>query len=144
MPMNPCPPEVTVSPRKWTSMSSQCANSCVIVLAETGSLRRDVLDSEVGEDDPPPEGHPASISLEQLDLVRGIAQFHRSGEVEPRGPGADAGDLHGTSMAQQRVKRTARMSTFARAPGLNWAAASRICFAQVARIQFLHWAMTIE
>ena len=36
--MKPCPPEVIVSPRIWTSISSQCANSSAMIFAETGSL----------------------------------------------------------------------------------------------------------
>ncbi len=38
MPMKPWPDDVIVSPPKWTSMSSQCANSSAMIFADLGSL----------------------------------------------------------------------------------------------------------
>jgi hypothetical protein len=42
--------------------------------------------------------------------VRGVAQLHRDGEIEPRRPASDAGDLH------RMVRMFAVTSSFAQAP----------------------------
>ena len=60
-----------------------------------GIVARDVVDRDVGENDTPAEGDARRIPLEQLDLVRRIAQFHRDREIEASGTGSDACDLHG-------------------------------------------------
>ena len=75
-------------------MSSQCANSSVMVFADTGIVRGDVVDGQVGEDDAPAEGDAGRVALEDLDLVRRVAQLHRDGEIEARRAAADAGDPH--------------------------------------------------
>ncbi len=67
MPMKPWPDEVIVSPPKWTSMSSQCANSSAMIFADLGSLACEVLDRLVGEDDAPAESHAGRVALEHYD-----------------------------------------------------------------------------
>src|SRR3954449_3470644 len=62
-----------------------------------GIVGGDVLDSQIGEDDAPAEGDAGRIALEDGDVVRGIAQLHRDGEIQPRRPSADAGDSHGAN-----------------------------------------------
>src|SRR5690242_11004545 len=59
-----------------------------------GVVARDIVDGKIGEDDTPAEGHARRIALENFDIVAGIAQLHRDGEIEPRRPAADARDLH--------------------------------------------------
>ena len=65
-----------------------------MIFADGGSLAVQVLDRLVGKDDAPAEGDAGRVALEHFDLVRGIAQLHRDGEIETRGPAADAGDFH--------------------------------------------------
>ena len=105
MPMNPWPDEVIVSPPKWTSMSSQCANSSAMIFADLGSLRLQIFDRLVGEDDAPAEGDAGRVALEHRHVVRRVAQLHRNGEIEPGRTGADAGDLHGISLECSQCSR---------------------------------------
>ena len=51
-----------------------------------GRSRIEILDRLVGEDHAPAEGHALGIALDDLDLVRRVAQLHRDGEGQPRGP----------------------------------------------------------
>ena len=75
-------------------MSSQCANSSAMIFARLGIVGGEVLDRLVGKNDAPAEGDSGGVALEHFDLVRGVAQLHRNGEVETRRPSADAGDFH--------------------------------------------------
>ena len=59
-----------------------------------GVVRGEVAEGLVGEDDAPAEGVVGAVALEDDDLVRGVAQLHRDGEVEARRTTADACDPH--------------------------------------------------
>jgi hypothetical protein len=55
MPLKPWPLDVIVRPRKWMSMSSQCAKLSVIARYARRVGRAQVLERLVGEDDAPAE-----------------------------------------------------------------------------------------
>ena len=94
MPMKPWPEERIVSPWMWTSISSQWANSPAIDGARDGIVGHQILDRLVGEDDAPAERVVGPVALEQVDVVRGIAQLHRDREIKPGRPAAEARDAH--------------------------------------------------
>jgi hypothetical protein len=63
--------------------------------AEAGLVGRgEVAQRLVGEDDAPPESVVGRVPLEHHDLMARIRLLHEEGEVEPRRPAADDGDLH--------------------------------------------------
>src|SRR4051812_29226002 len=62
--------------------------------AGDGIVRHQVLDRLVGEDDAPAERVVGPVPLEEVDLVRGLAQLHRNREIEPGGAAAQACDPH--------------------------------------------------
>jgi hypothetical protein len=41
-----------------------------------------------------PQPNVSSVALEQVDIVRGLAQLHRYREIEPGRPAAEARDAH--------------------------------------------------
>jgi hypothetical protein len=53
-----------------------------------------ILDRLIREDDAPAERVVGPVALEQVDLVRGVAQLHRNREIEPGGTPAQASDPH--------------------------------------------------
>src|SRR5206468_297764 len=57
-------------------------------------VRDQILDRLVGEDDAPAERVVGAVALEEVDLLRGVAQLHRNRESEPGGPAAQASDPH--------------------------------------------------
>src|SRR5574338_812083 len=85
----------------------------------------DVVDGEVGKDHAPAERDAGRVALENFDLMRGVAQLHRDGEIEPRRPAADAGDLHENargsceSCALDARAREARLRKFTKFTGLR-------------------------
>ena len=95
--MKPWPDERIVSPWIWTSISSQWANSLGMIAPETGIVRHQILDRLVGEDDAPAERVVGPVALEEVDLVRRVAQLHRDREIEPGRPAAEARDAHAPS-----------------------------------------------
>ena len=62
--------------------------------ARDGVVGHEVLDRLVGEDDAPAERVVGAVALEQVDIVRGVAQLHRNGEIEPGRSPAQARDPH--------------------------------------------------
>ena len=57
--------------------------------------RGEVLQRGVGKDDPEAEGGVEGVPLQHADVVRRIGALHEDGEVQARGPAADAHDPHG-------------------------------------------------
>ena len=53
-----------------------------------------IFDRLIGKDDAPAEGHAFGVALEQVNLVRRIAKFHRYGEVEASRTPTDACNFH--------------------------------------------------
>jgi hypothetical protein len=62
--------------------------------AGDGVVGHQVVDRLVREDDPPAERVAGPVALEQIDVVRRLAQLHRDREVEPGGTSAEACDAH--------------------------------------------------
>ena len=62
--------------------------------ARDGIVGHQILDRLVGEDHAPAERVVGPVALEQVDLVRGIAQLHRDREIKPGRPAAEARDAH--------------------------------------------------
>ena len=84
-------------------------------VADPGAAHRivghQILDRLVGEDDAPAERVVGAVALEQVDLVRGIAQLHRNGEIEPGRSPAEARDPHlCLSQSAHSLKRCHRRS----------------------------------
>ena len=67
---------------------------------------REIAQRLVRQHDAPAEGVVGAVALDHHDLVRGIAQLGRYGEIEPRRPSTDARDPHGPSPNCQREART--------------------------------------
>ena len=70
----------------------------------------EVVDRLVGKDHAPAKGHALGIALDEMDLVRRVAQLHRDGEGQPRGARADAFDLHAAASVARRKRSTARLN----------------------------------
>ncbi len=71
-----------------------------------GVVGLEVLDRLVGEDHAPAEGDTGSVAFEHRDVVRGVAELHRDGEIEAGRTGADAGDLHPISSECSQCSRS--------------------------------------
>lgn len=56
-------------------------------------VRHQVLDGLIGKYHAPAERDAFSIPFENMNVLSGVAKFHRYREIKPRGPAADARNL---------------------------------------------------
>ena len=108
--MKPCPDETTDWPCD--------ANVDVVPMrAFVGDDRAghrvvadEVVDRLVGEHHAPAEGHAFGIALDDVNVVRRVAQLHRNGEGQPGRSRADDLDPHAASSTARRNCSTAALN----------------------------------